>query len=137
MLRLVFALAIGTWLGALVLLSCVVTPVAHSMFAPQDARRLLRPLFPRCYVLGIACGFLALGTVALGRAHLPEAEALRLSLPAAAGMACMLVGLWLFPKLRDLDRADARFLWLHQVSSMLNSTAIGALVLAMAAAVMR
>jgi len=137
MLRLVFALAIGTWLGALVLLSFVVTPVAHSMFAPQDARRLLRPIFPRCYVLGVACGFLALATVALGRAHLPAAEALRLSLPAAAGIVCMLAGLWLFPKLRDLDRDDDRLRRLHQVSAMLNSTAIGALVLAMAAAVTR
>ena len=137
MLRLVFALAIGTWFGALVLLSFVVTPVVHRTFAPRDARRLLRPLFPRCYLLGVGCGFVALATVLLGRPTLPQSEALRLSLPTAAGMACMIAGLWLFPRLRDLDGEDARFLRLHQVSAMLNSAAMSALTLAMAAAVMR
>jgi hypothetical protein len=137
MLRLVFALAVGTWLGALVVLSFVVTPVAHRTFTPRDARRLLRPLFPRCYLFGVGCGFVALATVLLGRPMLPQSEALRLALPTAAAMACMIAGLWLFPRLRDLDGEDARFLRLHQVSAMLNSTAMGALTLAMAAAVMR
>ena len=53
MLRLVFALSIGTWLGAIVSLTWIVTPTAHGAFAPHDARRLLRPLFPRHYGLGI------------------------------------------------------------------------------------
>src|SRR5262249_12102824 len=80
MLRLVFALAIGTWLGAVVSLTYIVTPTAHGAFDPRDARRLLRPLFPRHYTLGIACGFLALGTVLLGKDSLPYEEALRLAI---------------------------------------------------------
>jgi hypothetical protein len=76
MLRLLFTLAIGTWLGAIVSLTYIVTPTAHGTFDPRDARRLLRPLFPRHYTLGIACGFVALLTILVGKASLsPRASA--------------------------------------------------------------
>ena len=138
MLRLVYALAIGTWLGAIVSLTYLVTPTAHGAFDPRDARRLLRPLFPRHYALGIVCGFVALGTVLVGKASLPYEEALRLALPTAAGLVCTLVGRQvLLPRLRELDGDDPRFGRLHQWSAMLNSTTLGALILAMAAAIAR
>jgi hypothetical protein len=138
MLRLVFALAIGTWLGAVVSLTYIVTPTAHGAFDRRDARRLLRPLFPRHYGLGIACGFLALATVLVGKASLPRDEVLRLAVPTAIGLVCTVVGRQvLLPRLRELDGDDPRFGRLHQVSVMLNSTTLGALILAMAAAVTR
>jgi uncharacterized protein DUF4149 len=138
MLRLVFALAIGTWLGGIVSLTYIVTPTAHGAFDPRDARRLLRPLFPRHYTLGIVCGFLALGTILVGKESLPYEQVLQLALPTGIGLICTVVGRQvLLPKLRELDREDPRFGSLHQVSAMLNSTTIGALVLAMAAAVAR
>ena len=138
MLRLIFALAIGTWLGAVVSLTYIVTPTAHGAFDPRDARRLLRPLFPRHYGLGIACGFLALGTLVLGKESLPYDEVLRLAVPTAIGLVCTVVGRQvLLPRLRELDGDDPRFGRLHQVSAMLNSTTLGALILAMAAAVTR
>ena len=138
MLRLAFALAIGTWLGAVVSLTYIVTPTAHGAFAPGDARRLLRPLFPRHYALGIACGFLALATVLLGKESLPHDEVLRLAVPTSIGLVCAVVGRQvLVPRLRELDRDDPRFGRLHQISAMLNSTTLGALILAMAAAVAR
>ena len=68
MLRLVYALSIGTWLGSAVTLTFLVTPTAHGTFGAPDARRFLRPLFPRYYALGIGCGFAALATVTLGNA---------------------------------------------------------------------
>ena len=138
MLRLVFALAIGTWLGAVVSLTYIVTPTAHGIFDPRDARRLLRPLFPRHYTLGIVCGFLALATILVGKESLPHEHALRLAVPTAVGLVCTVVGRQvLLPKLRALDGDDPRFGRLHQLSAMLNSTTLGALVLAMAAAVAR
>lgn len=138
MLRLVFALAIGTWLGAVVSLTYIVTPTAHGSFDPRDARRLLRPLFPRHYGLGIGCGFLALGTVLLGKDSLPYDEVLRLAIPTAIALVCTVVGRQvLLPRLRELDGAEPRFGRLHQLSAMLNSTTLGALVLAMAAAIAR
>jgi hypothetical protein len=138
MLRLVFALATGTWLGAVVSLTYIVTPTAHGAFEPPDARRLLRPLFPRHYALGIVCGFLALGTILLGKESLPEDEVLRLALPTSIALLCTVVGRQtLLPRLRELDAGDPRFARLHQLSAMLNSTTLGALVLAMAAAVAR
>jgi hypothetical protein len=138
MLRLVFALAIGTWLGAVVSLTYIVTPTAHGTFDAHDARRLLRPLFPRHYSLGIACGFLALATVLVGKDSLPYEHVLRLAIPTAIGLLCTVVGRQvLLPRLRELDGDDPRFGRLHQYSAMLNSTTLGALILAMAAAVAR
>ena len=138
MLRLLFTLAIGTWLGAIVSLTYIVTPTAHGTFDPRDARRLLRPLFPRHYTLGIACGFVALLTILVGKASLSPEQALRLALPTGVGLVCTVVGRQvLLPKLRELDRNDPRFGWLHQISAMLNTTTLAALALAMAGAVMR
>jgi hypothetical protein len=138
MLRLVFALSIGTWLGAIVSLTYIVTPTAHGTFEPRDARRLLRPLFPRHYSLGIACGFLALATILVGKNGLPHEHVLRLAVPTATGLVCSVVGRQvLLPRLRALDGDDPAFGRLHQLSVMLNSTTLGALVLAMAAAVAR
>jgi uncharacterized protein DUF4149 len=138
MLRLVFACAIGTWLGSVVSLTYIVTPVAHGTFEAPDARRLLRPLFPRHYALGIACGFLALATILVGKASLPREEVLRLALPTSIALVCTVIGRQtLLPRLRELDGGDPRFARLHQLAAMLNTTTIGALVLAMAGAIAR
>ena len=138
MLRLVFALAIGTWLGAVVSLTYLVTPIVHGRYDRSDARRLLRPLFPPHYTLGILCGFIALGSVLVGKESLPYEQVLRLAVPTSIGLLCTVVGRQvLLPKLRAMDGSDPRFGRLHQVSAMLNSTTLGALVLAMAAAVAR
>jgi hypothetical protein len=138
MLRLVFALAIGTWLGAIVSLTYIVTPTAHGAFEPRDARRLLRPLFPRHYSLGIACGFVALATILAGKESLPHEVVLRLAVPTAVALVCTVVGRQvLLPRMRALDGDDPRFGRLHQWSAMLSSTTLGALLLAMAAAVAR
>jgi uncharacterized protein DUF4149 len=138
MLRLVYALAIGTWLGTIVSLTYIVTPTAHGAFDARDARRLLRPLFPRHYALGIACGFVALGTILLGKASLTTEQVLQLALPTGVGLVCTIVGREvLLPRLRALDGDDPRFGRLHQLSAMLNMATLGALLLAMAGAVAR
>jgi hypothetical protein len=138
MLRLGYSLAVATRLGAVVALTFVVTPGAHGTLPTDDARRLLRPLFPRFFLLGLCCGFGALATVLAGRDVLSRAEALRLALPAAAALACTLVSYFvLLPRLRDLPRDDPRYARIHQVAAMLNTTTLAALVLAMAAVVTR
>jgi len=138
MLRLAYALAIGTWLGAVIALTFVVTPTAHGEFPTAEARRFLRPLFPRLYALGIGCGFAALVAVLAGKTGLSTGELLRLSLPTAVALACTIVGRQtLLPRLARLEGRDARFARLHRLSTMLNTTTLGALVLAMAAAVGR
>lgn len=138
MLRLVFALAVGTWLGTVVSLTYLVTPIVHSRFETTEARRLLRPLFPAHYALGIGCGFLALGTLLAVKAALPYELLLRLAIPTSVALVCTIVGRQvLLPRLRALDGNDPRFGRLHQWSAMLNLTTMGALVLAMAAAVSR
>jgi hypothetical protein len=138
MLRLLFCLAIAIWLGSVVCVSFVVTPVAHGTLPAAEARRFLRPLFPRYYRLGAVCGFIALGVVLLGRAGLSQEELARLTVPVAIAMITSLIGgEWILPRMRELDGDDERFARLHQVSAMLNTTTLAALVLAVAGAVMR
>ena len=138
MLRLLFCLAVAIWLGSVVGVSFVVTPVAHGTLPAAEARRFLRPLFPRYYRLGAVCGFIALGVVLLGRAGLSQVELARRTVPVAIAMITSLIGgEWILPRMRELDRDDERFARLHQVSAMLNTTTLAALVLAVAGAVMR
>ena len=137
-LRLAFTLAIGTWLGAVIALTFVVAPTAHERFSTAEARRFLRPLFPRLYALGIGCGFFALGAVLAGKPGLTMGELLRLSLPTAVALLCTIVGRQtLLPRLAAMEGQDARFARLHQLSTMLNTTTLAALVLAMAGAIAR
>ena len=137
-LKLVFTLAVSAWFGTLICLSFVVTPVAHRSFPTEQARLFLRPLFRRIYRLGTALGFLALIAVFLGRDALPSGELARMAFPVAvATVASILGGEVLLPRLRGLEGEDPRFGTLHQVSAMLNTTAIAALVLALAGVVTR
>ncbi len=140
MLRFVFVMAVAVWLGTVVSFSFVVLPTIHRVSAPGDATRLLRQLFPRYYWAGIICGFVALATVSFARTGgLPIAAALRLALPVAGGLVCSLVSQYVvLPRLRALpSRDDERYARLHAVSSMLNSTVLALLLLAVAGAVMR
>ena len=68
-----------------------------------------------------------------------DPEALRLALPVTGGLLCSLVSQFvLLPRLRALQgRDDERYLRLHTFSSMLNSTLLALLLLAVAGAVMR
>jgi hypothetical protein len=139
-LRFVFVMAVAVWLGTVVSFSFVVLPAIHRVSERGDAARLLRHLFPRYYLACIVCGFVALASVSAARsAGLPIAEALRLALPVAGGLVCSLVSQYvLLPRLRALpSRDDERYLRLHTLSSMLNSTVLALLLLAVAGAVMR
>lgn len=140
MLRFVFVMAVAVWLGTVVCFSFVVLPTIHRVSAPGDATRLLRQLFPRYYLATIICGFIALGAVSFARSSgLPVSEALRLALPVAGGLLCSLISQYvILPRLRALpSRDDERYLRLHTISSMLNSTMLALLLLAVAGAVMR
>lgn len=140
MLRFVFVMAVAIWLGTVVSFSFVVLPAIHRVSAPGDATRLLRALFPRYYRACIVCGFIALAAVSAARSSgLPVSEALRLALPVSGGLVCSLLSQYvLLPRLRAIaDRDDERYLRLHTMSSMLNSTVLALLLLAVAGAVMR
>jgi Domain of unknown function (DUF4149) len=138
MLRLIFALAVGTWLGATVCVSFVVAPAAHGNFPTEEARRFLRPIFPAFYRLGVFCGIAALTALAIARHGLAHEELVRLAAPTAFALIANAVSSeWLLPKLQKIDGGHADFARLHQTSTMLNSATLGALLLAMAGAVTR
>jgi len=137
-LRLIFTLAVAGWFGILLCLSFVVTPMAHRAFAPGEARKFLRPMFQRIYRTGTVLGFIALLAMFLARDSLSAGELARMALPVAiAVFASILGGEVLFPRLRNLQGEDPNFGRLHQISAMLNTTSIAALVLALAGAVAR
>jgi drug/metabolite transporter (DMT)-like permease len=140
-LRFLFVLAVGTWLGTVVCFSFVILPAIHRVSAPPDATRLLRQLFPRYYWAGIGCGFAALALVSLARTAdtLPVPEALRLALPVAGGLVCSLIAYYVLqPRMRAAHDGDPeRYAHLHRLSTMLNSTVLALLLLAVAGAVMR
>lgn len=138
MLRLVFSLSVAVWLGQVVCLSFVVAPAAHHTFPSPEARRFLRPIFPRYYRLGHLCGCLALVAVLLGRASLSQEEVARLALPVAFALVAGLIGgEVLLPRLQSASGEDAGFDRLHRVSAMLNTATLAALALALAGAVLR
>jgi hypothetical protein len=140
-LRFLFVCAIGIWLGTVVCFSWVILPTIHRTSAPGDATRLLRRLFPRYYVVGLVCGFVALAVVSIARTAeaITIPDALRLALPVAGGLLCTLGAHYgLLPRLHAAhDRDPERYARLHQVSAMLNSTVLALLLLAVAGAVMR
>ena len=122
MLRLVFALAVAVWLGGVVCLSFVVAPAAHGTFPSPEARRFLRPIFPRYYRLGYLCGSVALAAVLLGSASLSQEEIARLAVPIAFALVAGLVGgEILLPRLQASSGEHAGFDRLHQISAMLNT----------------
>jgi hypothetical protein len=141
MLRLLFVILVGVWLGTVVCFSYVILPAIHRFSTPGDATRLLKRLFPRYYVAGIVCGFLALALVSAARSAdtLAVPEALRLALPVAGGLLLSLLAQHvLLPRMHEAhDRQPERYARLHQVSAMLNSTVLALLLLAVAGAVMR
>jgi uncharacterized membrane protein len=138
MLRLVFSLAVAVWLGGVVCLSFVVAPAAHGTFPSPEARRFLRPVFPRYYRLGYLCGSIALAAVLLGRAALSQEEIARLALPVAFALVAGLVGgEILLPRLQASSGEQESFARLHQLSAMLNTATLAALALALAGAVLR
>ena len=137
MLRLIFSLSVAAWFGMVVCVSFLVAPAAHSNF-PDDARRFLRPIFPRYYRGGVVLGFVALGAVLLGRQGLPQEELVRLTVPVAVAMAASLIaGELLLPRLRSGNSDDPGYIRLHSISTMLNTTTLAALALALAGAVLR
>ncbi|MDG2308252.1 MAG: DUF4149 domain-containing protein [Candidatus Binatia bacterium] len=137
-LRLVFTLAVAAWFGTLICLSFVVTPVAHRTFPAEQARQFLRPMFRRIYRAGTGLGFVALLAVFFGRDGLPADDIARLATPVGvAVLASIIGGEVLLPRFHKLDGEDPRFGRLHQVSAMLNTTSIAALMLALAGAIAR
>ena len=83
-------------------------------------------------------GFVALGAVLLGRHGLPQEELVRLTVPVAIAVAASLVaGELLLPRLRAGNSEDPGYIRLHSISTMLNTTTLAALALALAGAVLR
>lgn len=58
--------ALVTWLGAILFFSSVAAPTIFRALEPAEAGKAVRAMFPRYYLIGIACG-LVLTAVQIGR----------------------------------------------------------------------
>ena len=137
--RFVFTLAVGTWLGTLVSFSYVILPGIHGWARDGEARDLLRRLFPRYHLVGIVCGVVALAAVAVPprTATFGAPERILLGAPVALALLCAMIGRQvLVPRLAAINSGTQpeAFERVHRFAAMLNTTALGMLVLALAAA---
>jgi len=62
MLNVMFLIAVGVWLGAMVFFASVVAPTVFGTLEPQLAGQMIRRVFPRYYLFGLIC--LSLATLA-------------------------------------------------------------------------
>ncbi len=119
-------LSSGIWLGSIVFLSLVLAPIVFKALSATGASHLLRALFPRYYITGIACTVVlhfALMTYVSYNGIITNAL-----LWSAFGSVCILVmtvySLYLIPKInraRDAGQAMAKtFDRLHQRSVIIN-----------------
>ncbi|MBI1951741.1 MAG: DUF4149 domain-containing protein [Acidobacteria bacterium] len=140
LLRFVHLLALGVWVGSVVLFSFVTAPALFGALPRDLAGRAVSAIFPRYYALGAACGALALLSglllgarqavwgrllaaemvllllmtgivVYAGRVVLPQAGRARLALLSPEGTPAY-------------DAAKARFDALHRRSVLLNGTVL-------------
>lgn len=140
--RFLFALAISVWFGTAISFSYVFLPVIHAAMEGRAARHLLQRLFPVYYTVGIACGLTALAVVAAAPVGptLPQEEKIRLAVPVAVGvLCCALTRQVLLPRLAEIDirRDEQKYLRVHQLAAMLNTTVVALLGLVMAAVATR
>lgn len=140
LLNALHGVALGVWVGGMLLAAAVATPAAFKALPPEAAGKFLGEFFPRYYLFGSVCGTITLATLLLlliNRHFLPSslvregAVALMLALTLYAGYG-------LHPKIRALktvmhaaqspDRekveAQNRFVRLHRQSVQLNAVVL-------------
>ncbi len=126
-------LALAVWIGAIVYQAFIVAPAVFDCLDGAQARRFLRTIFPRFYVLGLVCGgALLLAVVLLGALDNRSSSTPWLAVAAATMVAAAAISLGLVPRInaaRDAGSAgQARFRRLHGAS-----VALTLLVLALGA----
>ena len=117
-------LAIAIWSGAIVFQSSVVAPTVFDSLDVHQARRFLRSIFPRFYVLGlVAGGFFLAGVSGLGLLNGWPGMLRWLAALAVVMLACAALSLWMVPHINrardDGISGQQRFRRLHQLSVLL------------------
>ena len=123
----------GTWLGAIVFQSALVAPAVFGELDAAAARRVLRRLFPRFFIMGLVLIGLALAAVILGATP----TATRSTTAATLGTMLLATGLALalVPAINAASDAGkaSRFRLLHGASVLLTlatlAGAIGVIVI--------
>lgn len=123
-------LALAVWIGAIVYQAFVVAPAVFDCLDAAEARRFLRTIFPRFYVLGLVCGgALLTAVILLGALEGGYSSPPWLAVVAATMVAAAALSLRLVPRInaaRDAGSAgQARFRRLHGASVALTLFVLG------------
>ena len=112
-------LCAGTWFGAILFQSALVAPVVFGELDAEAARRVLRRLFPRFFVLGLALIGGALASVAF--APVPAGTRTTVAATLAAMLLAIGLALALVPAINAASDTgnSARFRALHGASVLL------------------
>ena len=134
--RFVYLLALGLWIGEVAFFSFVVAPSVFGALPPPDAGNVVSAMFPRYYALGACFGTVALlGALLLGRgAAFPRAwTGAAVALAVALG-ATVWAGVVVHPNAQRLRvAAEARgeapanvdeFRQAHRLAVMLNAVVL-------------
>lgn len=60
----VYLVSLALWVGSIIFFSFFIAPTVFKVLKPEDAARLQRALFPKYYLVGIACA--GIGIVCVG-----------------------------------------------------------------------
>ncbi|MBI2369474.1 MAG: DUF4149 domain-containing protein [Deltaproteobacteria bacterium] len=144
--RFLYLLAVGVWVGSICFFSFVAAPTAFRVLPREEAGKAVGAMFPKYYGLGVICGVVALATgvfaVGLGE-WVGRAALLRLILLGLMLAGTLYAGYVLLPKAEGVQQQIAalgspppedhplrvRFAQLHRRSVQLNA---GVLVLGLA-----
>jgi len=151
LLRVLYLLALGLWVGEIACFSFVVAPAVFGVLGPAGAGDVVAAIFPRYYALGAAAGTVALACgVVLARRAPAAGWWTGAVLVLALGLAATLwAGRVVHPRAQRLrialqargeaPAADAAFRRAHRTAVALNGVALlaGALGLGLSAAALR
>lgn len=144
MMNLTLQLALGIWIGSIVFFSFVVAPVLFRVLSPPDAGKVVRAVFPVYYLIGIACGVVAVLTLLMlsRQTGWPPVVLVQVGLLLVMVVINLYARQSLMPRInaaRDAGEAQQeRFDRLHRQSVILNGIVLvlGLIVMALVAGTM-
>ena len=137
-----YLLTLAVWIGSIAFFSFIVAPTVFKTLKAEDAAALIRRIFAKYYVVGIACagaGIVWVGMLVADRAVGKWPGILSLLLPAGMGAADVWLRQGVMPQMNDLrDRRaaieasgkpadaelDAEWKALHRLSVQMNAAVL-------------
>jgi uncharacterized membrane protein len=137
-----YLLTLAVWIGSIVFFSFAVAPTAFKTLKPEDAAALIRRIFSKYYLIGIACaavGIVCLGLMLADRSFAKWPAILSLLLLAGMGATDLWLRQGVMPHMNDLrdrraalqsagnppdEELDSEWKALHRLSVQMNAVVL-------------